>query len=274
MFTRHLVTRRSLLIGGLSIALVGCDQPTGGVAGRDDGPSNPQLTLPSWADVGMYLRLGMIAAPIGGVLAGALGLGTLAVALESVGIFSGRGHQIYELINTINQLRSERFALPEFNANPRPFIVPENGNINNFESVPVFRNDVTLQFGVLNEEGGNFGECDIYVAVKSVDERPPQTLNEIWGSGDLPHAIVSPAPNGNYDGSLPIGALPSGAFVSYSWKVPRGQQPTDDYIASSAFVGPAFLSIDDANYSIDLAEAVEPGKNVEARFQLPDASLG
>ena len=70
-----------------------------------------------------------------------------------------------------------------------------------------------------------------------------------------------------------MGTLPPGAFISYSWKVPRGQQPSDDYIASTGFIGPAFLAMDDASYSVDLADAIDAGRNVEARFQLPDASL-
>ncbi len=270
MSTHQMVTRRSLLIGGCSVALVGCDPPTAG--GGGDGLSYSQ-PLPWWTEIGMYLTMAAIAGPAGGVLAGALGLRRLAIVLRGVGVFADRASQVYDSIEFLNQLRLERFALPAPNSNPRPFIVPANGNINDFESVPVFRNDVTLQFGVLNEEGGNFGENDIYVTVKRVEERPPQTLSEIWGSGDLPHAIVSPAPNESWDGSLPIGTVPPGAYVSYSWKVPRGQQPTDVHIASTAFVGPAFLSIDDTNYSIDLAEALDPGKNVEARFQLPDANL-
>jgi hypothetical protein len=193
--------------------------------------------------------------------------------MRRFGVFADYASLVPDAIQFLTQERAQRFALPSLDSSPRPFIVPESENINNFESIPVFRNAVTLQFGVLNEEGGNFGDYQIYATVKRVDEPPPRTLSDVFGSADLPHAIVTPPPNGNYDGRLDIGALPPGAFVAYSWRVPRGQQPTDDYIASTGFIGPPFLSIGDADYSIDLSE-IEAGKNVEARFQLPDANLG
>jgi hypothetical protein len=273
MSTHLRVTRRFVLIGGCSVILVGCDQAPGGASGSNSDPTYPQLSLPSWAELGLFLTMATVAGPVGGALAGALRLKGLETFLRGVGVFADYASMIYDAIEAKNQLRSHRFALPSPSDSPKPFIVPESGAINDFESVPVFRNDVTLQLGVLNEQGGNFGEHDIYATVKRVDEPAPRTLSDVFGSADLPHAIVSPAPNGNWDGRLDIGALSPGAFISYSWKVPRGGQPSDDYIASTAFVGPAFLSVDDANYSLDLAEAVDSGRNVEARFQLPDASV-
>ncbi len=273
----QMVTRRGVLVGGASLALVGCSAPSN----NNSGVPYQSVTMPSWADVPLYLTMITVAAPVAAYLAGTasavtgvIALARLAYVLKNVGVLADRASLIYDSIQFLNQLRSQRFALPALSSSPKPFIAIASGNINNFESVPVFKNDVVLQFGVLNEQGGSFGENDIYATVKRVDERPPQTVNEIWGSGDLPHAIVSPASNGNYDGKLPIGSLPPGAYVSYSWKVPRGQQPTDYFIANSAFVGPTFLSVDDANYSLDLASAIEAERNVEARFQLPTATLG
>ena len=269
MSAYHMVSRRVVLIGGLSVPLIGCDPSTG----YNDDPSYSQMPLPAWAEIGLFLTMVTIAGPVGGALAGALRLRALATVFRRGGMIGDRANLIYDSIEALNQVRSERFALPAPNSSPAPFIVPENGDINDFDSVPVFSNDVILQYGVLNEEGGNFGNHDIYVTVKRVDEPIPQTLHDIFGSADLPHAIVSPAPDGSYDGRLNIGVLPPGAYVSYSWKVPRGQQPTNDHIASTAFIGPAFLSVDDASYSVDLTDAVAAGRNVEARFQLPDANL-
>lgn len=265
MLPHHMVTRRSVLIGGVSVALVGCDQPNG-AGGVDGGSPNPWPSLSPEAE--MFLTMLTIAGPGGGILAGALRLGGMRIALRTAGRLASYAGTISDLIEVVNRVRSELFAPAAQASSPRPVIVPESGNINDFEWVPVFRNDVTLQFGVMNE-GGNFGDYDIYATVKRADEPVPRTLRDVFGSADLPHAIVSPPPNGNYDGRLNIGRLPSGAFVSYSWRVPRGQQPSDDYIASTVFIGPAFLSVEDADYSIDLADAIEAGKNVEARFQLP-----
>lgn len=39
MSTHHVVTRRVVLIGGVSVAMVGCEAPTGGGSGSSDGPS-------------------------------------------------------------------------------------------------------------------------------------------------------------------------------------------------------------------------------------------
>lgn len=270
MSTRHMVTRRIVLIGGVSVVLVGCDPPTAGGGGREDVSSS---TLPSWTDLGLFLTMATIAAPLGGALAGALELGGLATALRTVGVLASEADRIYDYIEVAKKLRLDRFLLSASDPAPKPFIVPENGNINDFDSVPVFRNNVALQLGVVNEMGANFGEHDIYATIRRVDATAPRTYSEIFGSSELPHVIVSPAPDGNWNQQIDMGALPPGAYVSYSWRVPRGRQPSDDYIASTGFIGPPFLSIDDANYSVDLAEAVEPGRNVEARFQLPDASL-
>lgn len=273
MFNPYIVTRRTVLVGGLSVALVGCDQGGGGVTGSSGGSTSP-ISWPSWTQVGTLLTIGMVAGPIGGTLAGAIGLPMLTTVFEGIGVWAGRAHQIYDLVNSLNETRAERFAPPASDSQPRPFVVAENGNINDFDSVPLFRNDVAVQFGVQKKEDGTFGEHDIYATVKRLDEPAPRTLSEVWGSGDLPQAIISPSANGNWDGSLTIGALPPGAYVSYSWKVPRGQRPSDDEIANGAFIGPAFLAIDDASYSTDLSEAVEADKNVQARFQLPDANMG
>ena len=261
------LTRRSLLACGLSIAVVGCDSEPGGY------DPEPRLVLPRWAERGIYFTVHTAAGAVGGYFAGAIGRQALPAIIRGLGLDDYLVAAVDSGLADIYRTRAERFAMPTQNSNPQPFIVPESGSINDFDSVPVFRNDVTLKLGIINEEGGSFGEYDIIATIKRADERPPQTLVEVWGSGDLPHARVAPAANGNYDGHLDIGALPIGVYVSYSWKVPRDQQPTDEHIASSAFIGPPFLSVNDSSYSIELNQSLEAGRNVEARFQLPDEGL-
>jgi hypothetical protein len=224
-------------------------------------------------DIGVLLTMVTIASPAAGFLAGALELPEVETVLRGIGVLAGLGSKIYDAVVSKNELRSQRFAPPSSDSAPRPFIVPANGDINDFNSVPVFKNAVTLQLGVESQQGGSFGDHQIYATVKRADEDPPRTLSDVFAPTGLPYAVVTPASNGKWNGQVEIGALPPGAYVSYSWKVPRGQQPTDDYIANTAFVGPVFLAVDDASYSIDLEQAVQPGKNVEAWFQLPDANV-
>jgi hypothetical protein len=268
------LSRRSVLAGGCALALAGCNPPSSGTQSSDQILQTSDLPdiLPSWADIPIYLKMATVAGSIGASVTGALGMPVLAATLETISIFAGRGLQVYNVIETINQIRANRFIFPDSNSDPKPFVVPKTNNINDFEFVPIFRSDVSLQFGIMNEAGGSFGENDIYTTIKRAEEPAPRTLNDVWGTGDLPHAIVSPAPDGSYDGVLPIGTLPPGAYISYSWTVPKRQQPSDEYIASNAFIGPSFISIRDEDYTVNLADAIEAGKNVEARFQLPNVT--
>ncbi len=210
------------------------------------------------------------AGPIGGALAGAIKLANVAYAFKRAGRIADNLGWIVDGVNLINQMRTEIFSIPSANAAPRAFMTPAQGAINDFGSVPVIRNSARLKAGVANQSGGRFGDYDLFFAVKPVTERPPRTYDQALGNGDFTAAIVRPAADGSYDGTLDT-VLPTGGYVSYTWKLPRGSAPTDADFAASPFIGPAFLVIDDAGYTGEVAEAVESGKNVEARFQLADA---
>lgn len=275
------ISRRSLIVGGLAVPLVGCGPEgqgsgTGGGSGTSGGSggsggTSSTVEWPSWTEIGLYLTMATVAGSAGSLLAGAVGLARLAGVLSRISTFADRAGTVVEAIEFLNGLRAQRFALPTLTSTPAAFAAPQSGEVNAFDAVPIFKNDTMLRLGVLNEEGGNFGEYDLYATIKRVEDAPPRTLNDVWGNGDLPHVIVQPNSDESFGRHVPMTPRDPGAYVPYSWKVPRGQQPSDAFIADNAFIGAAFLALDDASYSYDIDAAVDAGRNVEARFQLPDA---
>jgi len=268
MLLNSKLSRRTVIIGGLSAPLIAC------------GPNGIELPeeIP-WARIGLFLTIATVAASASGVLLGAVGATRVASLMFRAGAGADRANSYFEGIQAANQLRLALFPPPDQYSNPRPFIpdsstqqayqTSDNTEVNNFDIVPVFGQNITLKLGVLNNEGANFGAYDLYATVKRVDEPVPTTYREIWGSGDLPHVIVSPPTSGNFSHDVHVPVPLNGAYVSYSWKVPRGEQPTNEFIANNVFIGPAFLTIDETSYASSVQEYVIPGKNLEARFQLP-----
>lgn len=269
--------RRTMIIGGLSAPLIGC-QP-----GGDQGSSGYQL--PPWvADFSLVLSLVAIAAPGTGVLLGAIGLTRAAGFMGRMGIDFNRASNLVERIEFLFELRNALFLQPDQSSGARPFLppsstqqasyqTPPNADINNFDIVPVFGPNVDLQLGVLNDGRADFGDYDLYATVKRVEDPPPTTYSAIWGNGDLPHVVVTPPARENFKHVVSMPVPPNGAYVSYSWKVPRGQRPSDEFVANNAFIGPAFLAVDEYSYANSAQDDLIAGKNLEARFQLPSAEL-
>lgn len=261
------VSRRSVIMAGCSAALVGCDSPRSSNLG-----SNPYTSsnLPTLEQFEIFLTIASYALPGVGFFAGRIGLFGAAAFLKNAGVWADRAGYVVDFIQLLNQQRMQRFVPPISNVISRPYITPTVRTVNDFNYLPVFTDAVSVKLGVINEQGGNFGPNDIYATIKRVDEAPPKTLNEVWGDGSLPHVIISPATNGNYDGRLDIGKMDPGVYVSYSWTVTRGQTPSDEYIASSAFIGPSFICMDQSNYSINVSQAIQDNNNIEARYRLPN----
>ena len=256
------LSRRTALIGGLSTLAVGCDAPSGGPGG---GYSNQQsyTTEEFLEDAELFLTLTAKGARVGAFAAGTIRQYKIAAVLNTVSAFANIGAEIASTINSANQYRSTQATQP---ANGGA-AAPSGMAVNDFEEVPVVGLDVILELGLLSQ-GGNFGQNKILVTVQRTDQLPPKTYQQALGTGELPHALITPASNGSWDGGLPVRFKRPGAYVYYAWRVPDGQIPSDDLIASRAFVGPAFVAVDRANYSPEMANAIQTGRNVQARYPI------
>jgi hypothetical protein len=268
------MTRRIVLAGGTSAILFGCTPPSNSGNQNQIPEQIFPASIPNWVEnIPMYLSIASMAAPFGGALLGAIGLVKLAGTVKYIGNLANTGSKIADFISLANETRKVFFPEFSISSQPKPFITQAENGVNEFETIPILIDNIQLQLGVMNEKGGNFGGYDLFTSVKPVYAPPPKTYSEALGSGDLPSARISPAPNGSWDGKIVMGRLPTDAYVSYTWKVLKGEEPSDQNIASNAFVGPAFLSVASSENILDLQNAAYPNKNVEARFQVPDAAL-
>lgn len=265
MADMYSISRRTAVIGGLSTLAVGCDAPSGGGNTTGGGYPNQQsyTTEEFFEDAELFLTLTARAARVGAFVAGTVRRYEIATILNTVGAFANIGAEVASTINSANQYRSTQATQPASGS----IAAPAGVVVNDFDEVPVFGLDVNLELGLLSQ-GGNFGQNKIFVTVQRTDQMPPKTYQEALGTGELPHAMITPATNGSWDGGLAVRLRRPGAYVYYAWRVPEGQTPSDDLIASRAFLGPAFVAVDRANYSPQLANAIQPGRNVQARYPI------
>lgn len=262
------ISRRSVIAGGFAAATVGC----GPSATWDGSGGDGGTALPVWLqDPGLILTVASFALPGVGHLFGRLGVAVAARWAHRAGAWADTADSIYTAISSISQLRNALAAVPAADAQPRAVLTAATAETNSFEHVPVFDGSIGLYLGILDEPGANFGSYDVWATIKNVADAPPRSLTEALGNGDLPHAVVTPATDGSFDRTLGIGTLPPGAYVSYTWRVPTGQQPTDEFIQSQAMIGPVFLSMSQPSFDDEVAANIESGLNVEAQFRLPSS---
>lgn len=261
-------TRRSVLVGGLSTAIVSC-APTGNQSGEGQQTFDVESAVEVLTEVGVALSIIARVAPIAGAVFPAIGLAQLAPFLIKMGTDAKTVGAVYSGVRYAIETFSTNFAASAQTRNSRPFLVPQSGNVNNFDSIPVVRDQASVDFGLLGTGGGYFGDYDIFTTLIPAEQPQPRSVDEALGSSGLPYAIIHPAPNGLWNGQHDLGVLPVGGYVSYSWKIPRGGQPTDEIVSSAAFMSPPFVSTGASNYSTDLSDLIDAGDNIVARYHIP-----
>lgn len=268
MFTPVITSRRALLIGGASAALVGCAQESGSSSDQGSSPSDGP-PIPYWAEIGTILSVTAFAGPLAGRFVAGIGLRGVASFLARLGVGADRASSIHDGIDFAYQAARLAFGVPAASAAPRPILVPQSNNINSFNYVPVFDSNVGVEFGLLGGAEDSFAGHAIFTTVKRADDPVPRTYEEALAGEVAKYALINPAPNGK-DRVHDVGPLPIGGYISYSWQLPRGTEPTDEIIASSPMISPAFLSVAGSEYQVDFSDLVELGDAVQTQYRIPE----
>ena len=268
--------RRSVLLGGLALPLVGCQPP-----GADSGVLNeyeppPERWIPPEV-VEVAVIVGVVALGVSWV-GWVSGIAALSrIASFSRNFVSGAIRAADFLDRRLNPdpvagaaaLRPGRTrlldmlippahaapAFPQNRSPPRPEPVESNDPyLNNAVAVAFVSGQATIRIAGTNDTDVDFLNHHIFSAIRSVDEPPPVSVAEVTGPSSLPSYDMAIPARQSYEHSYAVNLPVNQAYMVYTWCIPSSATLTDQLIANNAMLGPILCSCDP--YDLALRDAI------------------
>lgn len=264
MLRRPYLDRRAVVLGGLSLPLIGCDEMGRGTSGGSGGGSGPERVTERIQRVLGNIKIGAIAAQIIGrligvpqLVVGGMGVQRVTQIMEAAVAFAAQ----FESAAVEQSPPPARAASlldwvfpPAHAAAPLPSPAQASGRAPGLDTVSFLAGPTQLQVQCFNRTETEFLTHNVYTIVRPFNQPRPTSAQELIGSDSLPTFSISMPANGTFELPLPFERPVNQGYAVYTWCLPTGVDPTDQIAAAEARIGPLFYNCDP--YDTELAEVV------------------
>ncbi len=262
------IDRRTVVIGGLTLPLLGCNQNQSPDESYREAPvGSAANTLTQVREVISTVSMIAQAAEIIGTIFGPARLLALAGRISRIAGFAelvanvlgefgiaglqsphrqiARAWSPLDLI--IPPAYAQNSSAPSFGEPGRP---PQNLGFVTFAG-----GQASVLVDCRNRSATEFLTYNVYTVVRAAGQPRPTTIDDAMrGPGALPTFSFSLPANQVYRNPLPFQPAPGEGYVVYTWFIPTSAELTNDAVAQGGVIGPIFYNADP--YDTELAEAV------------------
>ena len=260
--------RRAVLVGGLSLPLVGCEPQPQTFSSDTPIVDNQQ---PEIREVIATIGMAAQAVQVFGTLVGSPQIALAGGSIAKLARFAGlveRFLRAFDLAAADSTRRAPSFldwVIPP--AHAAASYPSQDGAANatgpagamrppsNLNTVSFLGGQTAIQLDCRNRTSTDFLSHNVFSVIRPIDQPRPMYAHELTGPDSLPSFSISMPVNGSYQNPMNFERPVDQGYAAYTWCIPAEVSLTDQVVAQAVMLGPLFYNCDPYDY--ELTNAVQ-----------------